>query len=241
MVLRGRVAASSLALFYKDIDTFVQTIRETGQFSDNPFGLPDSDAIAQCDTSIAVFDPNNPTDVAACLSGWGFNLPTNTPGGDLQGVEVSYQQPFTFLPGMFSNFGTILNFTYVDSEVKYLNSTGVVVAEETLAGLSKRSANATLYFDNGMFSARVSAAYRDEYLTTVPARMAERNNNDVEGTAETLNIDFSAGWSVTDSLDLTLEALNLTDEFEDQWVDSSGDRLSYYHHHGSPVLPRRPL
>jgi outer membrane receptor protein involved in Fe transport len=59
-----------------------------------------------------------------------------------------------------------------------------------------------------------------------------RNSNDVEGTADTLNIDFSSRWSLTDHFDLTLEALNLTDEFEDQWVDSVGDRLSYYHHTG---------
>ena len=60
--------------------------------------------------------------------------------------------------------------------------------------------------------------------------------NDVEGTAETLNIDVSASWSVTDSLDLTLEALNLTDEFQDQYIDSAGSRLSYYHHQGREYL-----
>jgi iron complex outermembrane recepter protein len=103
-----------------------------------------------------------------------------------------------------------------------------LAAEETLAGLSKKSANATLYYDNGTFSARVSAAYRDEYLTTVPGR----NSNDVEGTADTLNVDFSSSWSVTDALEVSLEALNLTDEFEDQWVDSVGNRASYYHHTG---------
>jgi iron complex outermembrane receptor protein len=192
--------------------------------------LPDSDAIAQCDSSdtTGTFDPGDSADVAECLAGWGFNLPTNTPGGDLQGVEISYQQPFSFLPGAFSDFGLLLNFTYVDSEVKYLNAAGVVVAEETLQGLSKRSANATVYYDNGTFSARISTAYRDEYLTTVPGR----NSNDVEGTAETLNVDFSSTWSITDNLDLSLEALNLTDEFEDQWVDSVGNRSSYYHHTG---------
>jgi TonB-dependent receptor len=218
----------SLALFYKDIGSFVQTIRATGNFSENPFGLPDSSAIAQCDTSIATFDPANPTQVAECLEGWGFNLPTNTPGGDLKGAEISYQQPFAFLSGALSNFGVLLNYTYVDSEVQYLDTTGAVAAEETLAGLSKNSANATLYFDNGTFSARVSAAYRDEYLTTVPGR----NSNDVEGTADTLNVDFSSSWTFNDSLTLSFEALNLTDEFEDQWVDSIGNRSSYYHHTG---------
>jgi TonB-dependent receptor len=218
----------SLAVFYKDIGSFVQTIRATGNFSENPFGLPESSAIAQCDTSIGTFDPNNPANVAECLEGWGFNLPTNTPGGDLKGAEISYQQPFTFLPGALSNFGVLLNYTYVDSEVQYLDTSGALAAEETLAGLSKKSANATLYYDNGTFSARVSAAYRDEYLTTVPGR----NSNDVEGTADTLNVDFSSSWSVTDALEVSLEALNLTDEFEDQWVDSVGNRASYYHHTG---------
>lgn len=218
----------SLALFYKDIGTYVQTIRETGHFSENPFGLPDSDAIAQCTAQSPGFDPTSPEAVATCLDGWQFNQPTNTPGGDLKGFEISYQQPFTFLPGFLSNFGVQMNYTYVDSEVVYLDSAGLPVDKETLLGLSKNSANATLYWDNQTFMARISAAYRDNYLTTVPGR----NENDVEGTAETFNLDFSSRWSVTDSLDLTFEALNLTDEFEDQWVDSVGDRLSYYHHTG---------
>jgi TonB-dependent receptor len=219
----------SLALFYKDIGSFVQTIRATGEFSENPFGLEDSVAIAECDRAGgANFDPSNPEHVSTCLANWGFNLPTNTPGGDLKGVEISYQQPFTFLPGFMSDFGIQLNYTYVDSEVAYLNTAGEIAAEETLAGLSKNSANGTLYYDNGTLMARISAAYRDEYLTTVPGR----DNNDVEGTADTFNLDFSSRWSVTDSLDLTFEALNLTDEFEDQWVDSVGDRTSYYHHTG---------
>jgi len=222
----------SLALFYKDIGTFVQTIRETGPFSSNPFGLPESSALATCQAAGTV-------DPATCLNDWGFNIPTNTPGGDLQGLEVSYQQPFSFLPGALSNFGLLLNFTYVDSEVQYLNTAGVVVAEETLAGLSKRAANATVYFDNGTFSARVSAAYRDEYLTTIPGRNSSPllgqqavGQNDVEGTAETLNLDFSSSWAVNDNLDLTFEALNLTDEFEDQWISSTANRSVYYHHTG---------
>jgi outer membrane receptor protein involved in Fe transport len=89
-----------------------------------------------------------------------------------------------------------------------------------------------LYWENDIFGARVSAAYRDDYLTTVPGR----NNNDVEGTISTLNVDFSASWTVMPALDITLEALNLTDEFQDQYVGSAGDRLSYYHHQGREYL-----
>jgi TonB-dependent receptor len=214
----------SVALFYKDIGSFVQIVRTSDSFQNNTLGLPNSVAIAACGTAIP--------DPATCLAGWQFSLPTNTDGGDLQGFEISYQQPFSFLPGFWSNFGLLLNYTGVDSEIDYVDQTGAVVATADLTGLSKSAYNATLYWENETISARVSAAYRDEFLTTVPGR----NGNNVEGTAETLGIDASTKWSVTPNLDLTLEALNLTDEFQDQYVDSNGDRLSYYHHQGRQYL-----
>lgn len=222
----------SLALFKKDIGSFVQIVRASDTFSNNTLGLPDSVALAVCGTTIP--------DPTACLSGWQFNLPTNTDGGDVDGFEISYQQPFSFLPGFFSHFGLILNYTGVESEIEYLSPpviiAGVpqpqVTVKDDLTGLSKSAYNATLYWENEVFGARVSAAYRDDYLTTVPGR----NNNDVEGTIETLNIDFSATWTVMPALDITLEALNLTDEFQDQFVGAQSDRLSYYHHQGRQYL-----
>jgi TonB-dependent receptor len=211
----------SLALFYKDITSFVTNVRSDIPFTGNPLGIPDSVAISACGV---------PTPVAGCspAATWAFTVPTNTEGGKVEGFELSYQQPFTFLPGVWSNFGTILNFTSVDSGVDYLNSAGQTV-EADLAGLSDESWNATLYFDNKTFSARIAAAYRSSYLTTIPGR----DGNDVEGTAETLNLDFSSTYNFNDNFSVSLEALNLTDEVQDQWVDSIGDRLSFYHHQGT--------
>jgi iron complex outermembrane receptor protein len=85
------------------------------------------------------------------------------------------------------------------------------------------------------FGARVSAAYREEYLDPnngVPGR----DGNNTEGVDETLTIDASARFSLTESIDLTLEALNLTDEFQRQWVDENADRTSFYHHTGRSYL-----
>jgi len=211
-------ALLSVALFYKDIGTFVQTIRESRPFTDNPLGLPDSVAIAACGTTPGC----NPA------ADWDFNLPANTPGGELEGFEIAYQQPFTFLPGVWSNFGAILNYTAVESDIEYLNAAGVVAATGPLLGLSEDAYNATLYFDNQTFSARVSAAYRSEYATTLPGR----DGNDVEGTLETMNIDFSTSYNFNDHFSISFEGLNLTDEAQDQRVDSVGRRLSFYHHQG---------
>jgi len=221
----------SLALFQKDIGSFVQIIRSSDNFSNNTLGLPDSVALNTCGPTVPA---------ATCLDGWQFSVPTNTDGGDVKGFEISYQQPFSFLPGFFSNFGIILNYTGVDSEIEYFAPPVIVnnvplpqaTVKEDLTGLSKSAYNATLYWENEIFGARVSAAYRDDYLTTVPGR----NNNDVEGTISTLNVDFSASWTVMPALTITLEALNLTDEFQDQYVGSAADRLSYYHHQGREYL-----
>jgi iron complex outermembrane receptor protein len=215
----------SLALFYKDVESFVQTLRDQRPFTGNPYGLDDSVAIAACGT----------TPGCSPAASWDFTTPATTEGGPVKGFEISYQQPFTFLPGFWSNFGTILNYTGVESEITYLTVSGPVgqppiITEVTddLTGLSKDAYNATLYFDNKIFSARVAAAYRSDYLTTVPGR----NSNDVEGTAETMNIDFSASYNINDHFTVSFEALNLTDEVQDQWVGSAANRLSYYHHQG---------
>lgn len=208
-------AVLSLGAFYKDIDTFVQTSRETRPFSSS--GLPDS----LLDGTGATPDDD-----------FQFNIPLNTPGGELTGVEFLYQQPFTFLPDPFDGFGVQFNYTYVDSKIQYLTAAGAAALSTDLTGLSKNACNLTGYFEGERFGARVSGSYRDGYLTTVPGR----NNNNVEGTAEVFTVDASASYKISDAFELTFEALNLTDEFNDQWVDSIADRSSVYHHTGRQYL-----
>jgi len=221
----------SAAIFYKKIDSFVETSKTVTNFSAS--GLPTSQAIAACTSA------GKPTD-ATCLADWTISVPVNTPGGDIKGAEVSYQQPFSFLPGWASSFGTILNYTYVSSTIKYVNSNvvpsttnpGVSFIDNTLLNLSKNAANATLYYDNGTWSARVSGSYRSPYLTAVPGA----NLNDVEGTKQTINIDFASSWNITEQLQVTLEGLNLTNQFQYQYVDSAANRMNYYHQQGRDFL-----
>jgi TonB-dependent receptor len=212
-------ALVSLAYFYKDINTFVQTVQSPlSTFSANPFGLPDSAAVAACGTTPGC-SPDLPI--------WQFSAPVNTPGGPLKGYELNYQQPFSFLPAPFNQFGLLGNYTHVSSEVTYLGSTGAVAAVGQLTNLSRNAYNATVYFENKRFSSRLSAAYRSKYLTQIPGR----NGSDVEGTAETLNLDASATFNYNEQLALTVEAVNLTNEVQDQYYDSS-ELLSFYHQTG---------
>jgi TonB-dependent receptor len=157
----------------------------------------------------------------------------NTPGGPLKGVELNYQQAFTVLPGWLSHFGTLLNYTYVDSEITYyLAQSATTTTRNDLLGLSKNAYNATLYWENAKVSARLSAAYRDKFLEALPA-----NNplQDVEGTDEMLTVDASLSYNYDEHLKLTLEGLNIFDEYKRQYIDSDRDSTFVYGHSGRQV------
>lgn len=189
-----------LGLFQKNIDTYIQSIRSNIPFRDT--GLPMS------------LLPTN-------FSGeeiFQVTAPINTEGGKLQGFEINYQQPFTFLPAWGRNFGTLLNYTYVKSKIEYVVSpASSVTITDDLLNLSPKAWNATLYYDDGSFSARLSASKRSSFVTRVPGQ----NNNDVEGKNGTFNVDLSLSYKVNDKLELTLEGVNLTNEENDQFISRS--------------------
>ena len=206
-------ALLSVGLFYKDIDSYIQTSRTSRPFNES--GLP-----LELLNGLGV----SPSDVFL------FSQPVNTEGGPLKGIEVSYQQPFSFLPGPFDNLGAIFNVTLVDSKISYISSrspTGFV--ENDLIGLSKTAYNATLYYEDDRFSARVSAAYRDRYLTAVPSGTS---TNDIDGVRDIVTVDASASYALNDRIKLTFEGLNLTDAFNEQYTDSRRDSIYVYSHTG---------
>jgi len=148
--------------------------------------------------------------------------PINTSGGRLSGFELNVQQPFSFLPGWGKNMGVLLNYTQVKSRIEYVVSpTSASTVTDNLVNLSPKSFNATLYYDDGVFSARVSGSQREAFLTRVPGQ----NNNDVEGKNKSFNVDLSVSYKVNDRLDLTLEGVNLTNQANDQFISNARDSV----------------
>ena len=190
----------SLGLFYKDISSYIQNSITTIPFSQT--GLPDN-LLTNGNTPDSVFE---------------IQQATNTKGGALKGAEIAIQRPFTFLPAPFDGFGAIANFTYVKSRVDYITDAStnpVTTVGLPLAGLSKTSWNATLYYERGRVSTRVSGAYRSGYVSNVPGG----NGNDARGKLKSFTLDGSATFRVTDKATLTFQALNLTDVFDNRWID----------------------
>lgn len=190
-------ALLGLGVFYKDIGSYIQSAVQTVKFKDT--GLP-----------MSLLPSNFTGDEQFALTS-----SFNTPGGKLKGIELNYQQPFTFLPAWGKNFGTVLNYTYVTSKITYFTSaTSTVPIVDDLVNMSPRAWNASLYYDDGTFSARVSTSSRSGYLTRVPGQ----NNNDVEGKNGTRNVDLSVSYKVNKKLDLSFEGVNLTNQANDQFI-----------------------
>ncbi|WIT12200.1 TonB-dependent receptor [Paucibacter sediminis] len=193
-----------LGLFQKNIKTYIQTLRTNIPYSQT--GLP-----------MALLPPGFTGEEVFQVS-----APINTDGGKLSGYELNVQQPFSFLPGWGKNFGALLNYTYVKSKIQYVVSpTSNTTITDDLINLSPKSYNATLYYDDGTLSARLSGSQRSSYLTRVPGQ----NNNDVEGKNKTFNVDFSISYKVTPQLDVTLEGVNLTNQPNDQFISRARDSV----------------
>ncbi|MBN9588744.1 MAG: hypothetical protein BGN85_08595 [Alphaproteobacteria bacterium 64-11] len=217
-------ALFSVAFFYKHLDTLIQTLRQSIAFNQNTDGVSNSLAIAACGTSY-VAPPATGCNEAAI---WNFAQPVNSKGAPLYGTEITWQQPFDFLPSVFSNTGFLGNVTFVQATQTYFNSNGTVLAKTDLTGLSRTSYSATLYYDDNVFSLRSTASFRSKYLASINPG----NLNDVIVNAASLNIDASASYKINENFTATFDAINLTNQPTYQYADSVGHRLYYWHQTG---------
>ncbi|HWU15980.1 MAG TPA: TonB-dependent receptor, partial [Caulobacter sp.] len=201
----------SAGFFQKDIKSYIQQTAEVMTWSET--GLPNS-LLSNGNTSATPFTVTT-------------NI--NSPGGKLKGFELSAQRPFTFLPAPFDKFGAIVNYTHVKSDIDYIiksptfggtprvQTAPAVLVTQPLLNLSPDAFNATLYYENAGFKARISGSYRDQYLIQVAP--SATNNNDVRIKEKTFNLDGQVSYEFN-KFTVTLEAINLTDQ-EDSKVDDS--------------------
>jgi iron complex outermembrane recepter protein len=217
----------SVAAFKKDVQSFPISQTVTGTFAST--GLP-----------LSVIPPSSPAAIQPeRAEGWAINTIVNGRGASLKGIEIAVQAPFTFLPGFLSHFGGIVNATFVDSDADYTVSGPAVVPgggtvatmrNATLFGLSKRAFNGTLYYEDAKFSARVSASYRSKYID-----QNSGTGNVFEGYNSTVNVDASVRYKLTDWIELSLEGINLTDDYRDRYTDLDANRNYEQLHFGRTI------
>jgi TonB-dependent receptor len=207
----------SAGYFYKDVKTYIATLRTTQAF--NTLGIPDAVL-----TGTGVL----PTD------DFTYSRPVNSDGGPLRGIEINLQAPFSFLSGVWQNFGVLANYTRVTSDITYIVNPALPegsvgrTAVLPLINLSENTANLTLYYEQEGFEGRISASYRDDYLRSVPGL----NGQDADATADSIYLDASITYTFNEHYQISLEAQNLGDTYEHLYNDTTAKRNEYYRNFG---------
>lgn len=186
----GDTGMVSAAVFYKDISTFI-----VDGVQHEIIPCPDGTSVDDC----AVID--------------GLDIPITRPyngsGGSIYGVEVSWQQDFTFLPGELKNFGAIVNYTYANSDASFVaddSDNAEYYNNFPFLATSKDTFNGTLYWQKGGHSVRLAYNYRSARLVR-PVVITSSVWSDPRQS-----LDFSAKFKLNEVMNLSLQAVNLTNE-----------------------------
>ncbi|AQR72312.1 TonB-dependent receptor [Sphingomonas sp. LM7] len=122
----------------------------------------------------------------------------------INGAEVGGQYVLDFLPGALGNLGVIANYTY-SKDSGYADRDAFTGGALSFPGLSKHSYNLSGFYEDSVFSARLSYNWRSKYLITSRGR----GNNPEFGEAFG-QVDASAGVNLNQNVSLFFEGVNLT-------------------------------
>jgi iron complex outermembrane recepter protein len=156
--------------------------------------------------SIGIPVPTDPTTGQPYQNGE-YQTSYNAKGGDVRGVELSGTKTH-FLPGIWSGLGVDANLAVTSSNVHNPTNLAGPTTYIGLPGLSRRVASAAVFYDNGIFSARLSANYRSSFLSNTQIAVT---NQLVTFASETV-YDFQASYNITKQLSVVYQMLNMSNE-----------------------------
>lgn len=154
--------------------------------------------------------------------------PTNQDSATIKGIEVGYQQTFSFLPSFLQYTGIQGTYTYVDpgdlgapeDDVRrsaFANNLG-------FPGISKHTYNIVGFYEDAKLAVRLAYNWRSDFLLTPRDDIFPFSPIYGESTGQ---LDGSIFYSVTDNIKIGIQAVNLLDEVTEttQLVDFDGTRL----------------
>ncbi|MFC5459331.1 TonB-dependent receptor [Massilia niabensis] len=204
-------AMISAGFFHKDIKTFIQRTNELASYAETGLSnayLTSTGCSITGGTPACQIQPGTQVSVSQMV---------NTEGGPLDGFEFNWQTPFSFLPGAWSNFGALANYTHVKSRITYITrvdnprtpANEQLTQEANFIGLSPDAYNLTVYYEDKQFSARVSATHRSSFIRDV---LRNANGSDHSFAVPSTRVGLSMSYNVSPQLRVSFEAQNLTNE-----------------------------
>ena len=139
-------------------------------------------------------------------AGWSERTSVNAGTAVAQGWELSYQQQFTFLPGLLKGLAASANYTRIVTHGDYGGTT--YLTSRNVAGFIPTSGNASLSWRYRKFSTRLLYNYTGEHVVTYnvasPALSQYRLSHK--------SVNLGLGYQVNPAVNLSLDVANLTNE-----------------------------
>jgi TonB-dependent receptor len=129
----------------------------------------------------------------------------NGENGRLYGVELNYQQQFSFLPSPLDGLGFQGNVTFLGGRFDTRMVDGAQQRGLAFQGLSDTLINASLYYEKYGLSVRASYQWRDDWLDTLGGMGSGEYRKGYD------NVDISFRYALNDNLTLFADFANLTD------------------------------
>ena len=131
-----------------------------------------------------------------------FTQPQNADKGDIIGLELAYQQQFTFLPGLLSGLGVGANLTLTDSNLRVPDR-----ANTRFQGQANLLYGVQLFYQKDPVEASVAFHSTGAFLAGIGAQpFADQFSEKFE------RLDAKLSVAVTDFASVFFEGQNLTDE-----------------------------
>ena len=126
--------------------------------------------------------------------------PTNAQGVKLKGLEVGYQQIFTFLPGLLKNTGLQANYTFISNS-----------DPQVLTAASKHNFNVSGFYEDSLLALRASYTWRDKFVSSgLPGGYAGLGVT----TQARGNLDVNVTVNVTPRVSLIFQGTNVLDDVD---------------------------
>lgn len=166
-------------------------------------------------------------------AGWTVTRNENVGRARIRGIELNYQQQFTFLPGFWRAFGTFANYTYLDTFGDFGSATGNV---KRLPNLTPETLNGGITYAANGLAVRLLGNYRGEFYRSSTSGNYGTGVGVIPGTRlydvyqhARLLVDLKIQYSLGRTYVLNFDVYNLTNDYgANDWVHLFGREVPSY-------------
>ena len=197
--------ALSAAVFHKRIENFIVPISLAGQdVTRLGFEVDDGTQTSQGISSITTF--------------------ANGDSATITGLELSYYQAYTFLPGILSGLFTQANVTFAESSA----SSELVDRDFRFPDQSDVVGNVSVGWENDVFSIRGAVAYQGDRLRGVNLAGLDDGNDTAGDVLEDsrTQVDINVRYEIVEGVQLYIDAQNITDAGDRRFFRGSDQTLN---------------